>query len=80
MEYAFDLKTQNGAFTVAIDSAALYGYFEHETHGDECGGWLWFDSVNGQLDLTDYDGVPDLPKPVIEALESFGVIVDDEFK
>jgi hypothetical protein len=40
-QYNFDLKFQAGKFTVEIDTAANYGYFEHDERGDECGGGLW---------------------------------------
>jgi len=60
------LGTQN--FTVAIDSKEKYGWFEHESLGDNCGGGLWFDK---NFKLEDYDGVYDLPSEVKNILVMF---------
>ena len=50
------------------------GWFEHDEHGDEYGGGLWFyRSV-----LVDYDGISSyLPNEILEPLESHGFKVDD---
>jgi hypothetical protein len=45
------------------------GYFEHTTLGDERAGGLWYDD---KKNLTDYDGVYELPKEVREALIADG--------
>ena len=39
------------------------GYFEHDDYGE--GGGLWF----SKRELCDYDGVYELPKDVVEAIE-----------
>jgi len=70
MAYNFDKKTIIRNWEVCFDSNAQYGCFEYEINGTE--GGLWF--VDNEL--TDYDGVYELPKPVIEALQGFGLNVD----
>jgi len=51
-----------------------HGWFEHNTHGDEFGGGLWFDG----LTLVDYDGIAGyLPKEILDALESKGFDIQD---
>lgn len=52
------------------------GYFEHNTLGDGCGGGLWLEG----MEVTDYDGVFELPKEVREALKAegyFGLTLED---
>lgn len=70
-EYTFDKLTDNGTFTVGIDTAANYGYFERNSNGS--GGGLWFDS---NKELTDYDGVFELPAQVIAIIELLGFNAD----
>ena len=53
-----------------IDTAAGYGYFDHKD-GSE-GGGLWFD---GQ-ELSDYDGVYELPKAVARTLIALGYTLE----
>jgi len=65
-------KTEN--FIVKINSKACYGFFEHDKLGDECGGGLWFEGKN----LMDYDGVPDLPKEVRQAIVTLGYRFDED--
>jgi hypothetical protein len=76
MAYNFDVNIKTEHFLIEVDTAAKYGYFEHLHLGDTCGGGLWFDAtdVSGPsghtlLELSDYDGVFELPKEVCEALE-----------
>jgi hypothetical protein len=45
------------------------GYFEHNGLGDERAGGLWYDE---NKNLTDYDGVVELPREVREALIADG--------
>lgn len=52
------------------------GWFEHEEHGDEYGGGLWFEGKN----LIDCDGVAVLPKEVIRAIRDLGFHVAKEFE
>ena len=66
------LTTQN--FDITIWQYDNRGYFEHHKLGDNCAGELWFEGG----ELTDYDGVFELPKEVIEAIENAGFVVDDE--
>lgn len=67
-------ETEN--FTIDIWDDGKRGYFEHNEEGEYWSGGLWFeDGV-----LIDYDGVCELPREVIEALEAQGYIVEDEFK
>ena len=63
---------------VKIDTASLYGYFEHRD-GTE-GGGLWFERLDsGALELLDYDGVFELPRPVVAALRAAGYVLDETF-
>ena len=78
MAYNFTQRITKGKYEVQVDPVALYGWFEHETLGDESGGGLWFCSDAGKLILTDYDGVYELPKDVAGALRELGHIVDAE--
>ena len=76
--YNFTTKLQALNYTIEIDDAADYGYFEHNLAGD--GGGLWFEKLaNGKLSLVDYDGSADLPKRVAATLRENGYIVDEEF-
>jgi len=51
-----------------------YGWFEHNEHGEEYGGGLWFEL--GQL--VDYDGIGGyLPKEILDTLEAIGFDVED---
>ena len=52
-----DFKTEN--FTITLYSTDR-GYFEHNRLGEDLGGGLWFDGDN----LTDYDGVYELPSEI----------------
>jgi hypothetical protein len=70
MAYNYDKKTQVGKWSVEIDSARQYGFFEHDDYGE--GGGLWFvDSM-----LVDYDGVYELPTNVIKGIEDLGFNAD----
>lgn len=63
---------------VRIDTASLYGYFEHK-NGSE-GGGLWFERLdNGSLELIDYDGVFELPRSVVAALKAHGYVLDEAY-
>lgn len=70
---------------VGIDTAALYGYWEHKD-GSE-GGGLWFsrELIGGRLDqkgpleLIDYDGAFELPRSVVAALCAVGYVLDETF-
>ncbi len=80
MTYHFTRIIQSGPFDIRVDPAARYGYFEHDTEGDDCGGGLWFESLDGGvLALIDYDGVFELPHKVAEGLRALGYIVNEEF-
>jgi len=74
MAYNFNLKLGTQNFTVDIDVKKKYGYFEHDTLGDECGGGLWFDN---DLKLEDYDGVFELPSEVKNILVMFNMCDKD---
>jgi hypothetical protein len=70
-----------GAMTVntrhyTVEVKGDRGYFEHNYHGDEVAGGLWFDGKT----LIDYDGTIQLPHEVIGALRQGGYIVDQEFE
>lgn len=71
--YNFTQSLDAPNFTIQIDPAARYGYFEHHELGDECGGGLWFEP-DGKT-LADYDGVFELPGEVASALLQGGYVV-----
>lgn len=70
------LKLTTKNFDITIWGWDNRGYFEHHKFGDNCAGELWFEGT----ELTDYDGVFELPKEVIKALEGQGFVVDEDFK
>lgn len=76
----YDKKVHVAPYTVEVSTKEARGYFEHDEHGDELGGGLWFDTTGAKLELTDYDGVFCLPSRVIEALEQMDIIVPEEFR
>lgn len=86
MAYNFDKTFRSGEFEIKVDTAARYGYFEHDELGDECGGGLWFEthssSTSGDaglvMELIDYDGVYSLPKSVAKGLVENGYYLDPE--
>jgi hypothetical protein len=43
MAYTFDKKFDDGTFTVEVDTEAKYGHFEHNIHGEDRDGGLWFE-------------------------------------
>lgn len=78
-EYKFDLLVPCLSHEIEIDTQAGYGCFERNSDGS--GGGLWFERLeDGELSLTDYDGVTCLPKAVREALRAAGLVVDAEFE
>jgi hypothetical protein len=72
MAYKFDKELQVGKFEIKIDTQAGYGCFEHDVHGEDLGGGLWFECNR----LYDYDGVYSLPEEVIEGIEKLGLDAD----
>ena len=72
-QYTQDLST--GKFEIKVSPTTNYGYFEHNEHGEDCGGGLWFVGK----ELTDYDGVFELPKTVADALIQAGYHLEPEF-
>jgi len=80
MSYNFNKQIQVGKFDIQVDALKLYGFFEHEVYGDECGGGLWFEHDGELLTLADYDGVFELPKEVWQGLEQLGFLVAPIFK
>lgn len=74
MPYNFDKKIETKHFTVQVDTGAQYGYFEHNTLGEDCAGGLWFNDQH----LYDYDGVFAIPTEVAEALTAWGYIVSKD--
>ena len=59
-------------FYIKVDSDHFHGYFEHNEHGDELAGELWFENN----ELIDFDGVFFLPKEVAITLKEAGFTVD----
>lgn len=79
MTYKFNVTADTANFTIKIDLAARYGYFEHNELGDECGGGLWFGQHDDDsLTLSDYDGVAILPREVGEGLRAAGFTVGED--
>jgi hypothetical protein len=74
MSYHFDTIIQrNPDSQIAIDTTAMYGYWER--HDGSEGGGLWFDrAADGTLSLTDYDGAGVLPRQVVSLLHAHGYI------
>jgi hypothetical protein len=70
-QYSFNLDLSTPSHDIKVDTAGEYGYFQNNTTGTE--GGLWFDG----LTLIDYDGVPDLPKAVHNALVNAGYNLED---
>lgn len=70
-EYNFNQDLSTERYTVQIDTSEQYGYFQNNNTGTE--GGLWFDGLR----LSDYDGVPDLPKQVHAALVGAGYNLED---
>ena len=58
-------------FMVGLRLDGAYGFFEHNEHGDEYGGGLWFEKG----ELVDYDGVYSLPNEVVDMLKERGINV-----
>lgn len=78
--YHFNKTMLTNNFEVMVDTGARYGYFEHLRLGDNCGGGLWFEPLEGGvLALVDYDGVFELPGEVKDSLTRAGFILDEEF-
>lgn len=72
-------KKRTRTYTVEVDPATRYGYFEHNIYGG--GGGLWFeDNDDSEIELIDYDGVFELPGPVLDILREGGFIVGKEFE
>lgn len=68
----FDVNASTKDWTVEIDSAEKYGYFEHNRTG--AGGGLRFDE---EKVLVDYDGVFEVPEQVASALKEHGYIIEE---
>jgi hypothetical protein len=61
-------------YTIKVNPVTHYGYFENNKNAN--GGGLWFEG----LELTDYDGVFELPAEVITQLRANGYTVNAEFE
>ena len=80
---------------IGIDTAALYGYWERkdgseggglwflpvcDTPSASAGGLIAGKPVeNASLELIDFDGAFELPKSVVVALQSAGIVLDESF-
>lgn len=87
-KYNFTIDASRTPYTVKVDPVARYGYFEHDTRGEDSGGGLWFAGFNknatrrdpAPLELADYDGISSyLPRPVVLGLRAAGCIVGEDF-
>jgi hypothetical protein len=63
-----EIKFNTARFSGGITESTNHGWFEHNTHGDNFGGELFFDGKK----LIDYDGVFALPAEIITKLEELG--------
>lgn len=81
-EYNFTFKVATPNYEVMVDPSEWYGYFEHNTRGEDSAGGLWFESTDddNKLHLIDYDGVFELPKEVIACLREHGFVVGEDFE
>lgn len=70
MQHDYTLKMQVKQWEIQISPGTQYGYFESDKTGN--GGGLWFQHNS----LIDYDGVFELPKAVITAIETLGFNAD----
>lgn len=68
--YKFNQVLSIPNYTIEIDTAAAYGYWQNESTGTE--GGLWFSG----RELVDYDGVYQLPGRVDAALVAAGYITE----
>ncbi len=58
------VKHSTKEFHIWLTVDGYRGYFEHDLLGEDHGGGLWFENKS----LTDYDGVYDLPKEIVDFL------------
>lgn len=58
--------------------AGCYGFFEHD-EGGEGGLWFALDAEN-RWELTDYDGMTDLPRSVVKTLKAAGFSVPEDME
>ena len=81
--YNFDIKLHEDEFDIQIDTDAHYGYFERDD--GECSGGLWLAAtadpdITQSLELVDFDGTFELPKPVLKALRDAGFGAGEDFE
>ena len=72
MKRIYTVNFEVGLHDQADNMPYRHGWFEHNEHGDECGGGLWFHDGA----LVDYDGVYELPREVVQALADQGIDVE----
>jgi hypothetical protein len=76
MSYTFNKVKKVGKWEVSIDEESMYGYFEHDDFGE--GGGIWFEkNADGVLEVSDFDGVFQLPNDVISVIRELGFVVED---
>lgn len=77
MTVKYDIEKARGNWEVKISFGDRYGYFEYVGDNEDryVSGGLWFRAGHdlSYLELTDYDGVFELPKAVVELLLDAGV-------
>jgi hypothetical protein len=74
MAYNFTKHALIGEYEIFVDTDAQYGCFEFigdHVHG-YCEGGIWFEHKGDTLAVRDYDGVYEMPKEVVYALQQFG--------
>lgn len=76
-DFLIKLPTKN--YDVNISPSTNYGYFEHNTQGDDYGGGLWFSLVDNKMELADFDGMSLLPKEIVTRLREAGYVLDETF-
>lgn len=75
--YNFHLSKVTGLAETAVDTGALYGFWERRD-GSE-GGGLWFSREGDTIALVDFDGAYELPRRVIRDLRDLGITVSEVF-
>ena len=71
------MQIETQGWTIHIFDDHFRGYFENDETG--VGGELLFERRGDVIELIDYDGVFELPRPVFKALGEQGIHMEPEF-
>ena len=76
-KYLSDPPTFKGWFEITFPEIDP---FDGEEYDDVIQGGLWLEArTDGTFELMDYDGVYELPLPVVRQLEAWGIHMEPEF-